>query len=276
MFYSRSAQWTFNADSVRRPFVAAYTPARGVHGSNRGADSTEKRRTHERGTVPPDWWADGFLSNVSAWRKERTGWPTQKPLALLDRIVKAGSNPGDMVLDPFCGCATTCVAAERLGRRWAGIDIDSKALEVTLARLRQQVDERNESTKKDRVGTGKLPGLVFDATAQRWEMPEVHGLQKPPRRTDPHRPKRTRNSVLRAMLWGGLPKSDDGRGACPGCGRGKCADDFDLDHIVPKSKGGADADDNIQLLCHSCNAVKSDGTMADLHDRLRERTPGSA
>ena len=54
--------------------------------------------------------------------KEATGWPTQKPLALYERFIAAASNPGDLVLDPFCGCATTMVAAERLGRQWAGID----------------------------------------------------------------------------------------------------------------------------------------------------------
>ncbi len=55
--------------------------------------------------------------------KERLGYPTQKPLALLERIIQASSNPGDIVLDPFCGCGTTVVAAQKLGRRWIGIDI---------------------------------------------------------------------------------------------------------------------------------------------------------
>ena len=56
-----------------------------------------------------------------------TGYPTQKPVALYERMVKASSNIGDVVLDPFAGCATTCVAAERLGRHWIGIDINKEA-----------------------------------------------------------------------------------------------------------------------------------------------------
>ena len=55
--------------------------------------------------------------------KERTGYPTQKPQALLERIIQASSKPNDLVLDPFCGCGTTCVVAEKLGRQWIGIDI---------------------------------------------------------------------------------------------------------------------------------------------------------
>ena len=84
---------------------------------------------------------------------ERLGYPTQKPLALLDRIIKASSHPGDMVLDPFCGCATTCVAPERLGRQWAGIDIEPKARELVVSRLQQQADEG--ALLKD----GKLPDV---------------------------------------------------------------------------------------------------------------------
>ena len=61
--------------------------------------------------------------------KERTGYPTQKPIKLLKRIIEASSNTGDVVFDPFCGCATTCLAAEELGRKWVGIDISKKAYE---------------------------------------------------------------------------------------------------------------------------------------------------
>ena len=70
--------------------------------------------------------------------EESTGYPTQKPLALYERIIKASSNSGDIVLDAFCGCATTCVAAERLGRQWIGIDIWDGAHEVTISRLKKE------------------------------------------------------------------------------------------------------------------------------------------
>ena len=71
---------------------------------------------------------------------ERIGCPTQKPLALLERIIKASSNDDD-VLDPFCGCATACVAAENLGRRWIGIDISPKAVELVNIRLQQSMGD---------------------------------------------------------------------------------------------------------------------------------------
>ena len=78
------------------------------------------------------------IGPVQGSAKERTGYPTQKPIALYDRIVKASSNPGDVVLDPFCGCATTLIAAERLGRQWVGIDIWDKAHDVVIERLKQE------------------------------------------------------------------------------------------------------------------------------------------
>ena len=76
--------------------------------------------------------------------KEDTGYPTQKPLALLERIIKASSNEGDMVLDPFCGCATACVAAERLHRKWVGIDISPDAEDITKLRLSDEVNKTSD------------------------------------------------------------------------------------------------------------------------------------
>ena len=77
------------------------------------------------------------ISYLNANAKERVGYPTQKPLALLERIIKASSNEGDIVFDPFCGCATTLVAADRLHRQWVGIDISSKAVELVIDRIKQ-------------------------------------------------------------------------------------------------------------------------------------------
>ena len=71
--------------------------------------------------------------------KEKTGYPTQKPIALLERIIKASSNKGDVVLDPFCGCATTCVASEKLDRQWIGIDVSHMAYDLVRQRLKNEV-----------------------------------------------------------------------------------------------------------------------------------------
>jgi site-specific DNA-methyltransferase (adenine-specific) len=87
-----------------------------------------------RGSKLQDVWTDIDAINMSA--KERLGWDTQKPLALLERLIEASSNPGDIVLDPFCGCGTALVAAQKLERRWIGIDITYLSIAVMRARLR--------------------------------------------------------------------------------------------------------------------------------------------
>jgi site-specific DNA-methyltransferase (adenine-specific) len=85
------------------------------------------------GTPVSDVWTDIFPINSQA--QERLGYPTQKPLALLERIVSASSNEGDLVLDPFCGCGTTVHAAQKLNRRWIGIDITHLAISLVKRRL---------------------------------------------------------------------------------------------------------------------------------------------
>ncbi len=80
-----------------------------------------------------DMWTD--ISPIGAHAKERLGYPTQKPLALLERIINAASNPGDIVLDPFCGCGTAIAAAQKLGRKWIGIDITHLSIALQKYRL---------------------------------------------------------------------------------------------------------------------------------------------
>ena len=87
------------------------------------------------------------IPTMASTDKERTGYPTQKPLALLDRFIKASSNEGDIVLDPFCGCATTCVASEMLDRKWIGIDISFKAYELVNERLINEVANPGDVTQ---------------------------------------------------------------------------------------------------------------------------------
>jgi len=87
-----------------------------------------------RGIPVQDVWSD--VTSLSGGHKERLGWQTQKPVALLERIVAASSKQGDVVLDPFCGCGTAVIAAEKLGRRWIGIDITYLSIAVMKARLK--------------------------------------------------------------------------------------------------------------------------------------------
>jgi len=95
----------------------------------------------------PDVWEDIFPINSQA--RERLGYPTQKPEALLERIIKASSNHGDVVLDPFCGCGTTIAAAQKLGRRWIGIDLTHLAVALIKTRL---FDMFGEEAKYDVIG----------------------------------------------------------------------------------------------------------------------------
>ncbi len=86
------------------------------------------------GTPLQDIWTDIDVINMRA--EERLGYPTQKPVALLERIVEASSNAGDIILDPFCGCGTSIHAAQRLGRQWTGIDVTHLAISLIERRLK--------------------------------------------------------------------------------------------------------------------------------------------
>ena len=87
----------------------------------------------DEGAIPPDWWVG--IQQLNREEKERLGYPTQKPLTLLERIIKASSNKGDVVMDPFCGCGTAVHAAQSLGRTWIGIDITYLAIALVKSRL---------------------------------------------------------------------------------------------------------------------------------------------
>lgn len=96
-----------------------------------------------RGVPIQDIWDD--ISSLSGAHAERMGYPTQKPLALLERIINASSNPGDVVLDPFCGCGTAVDAAQKLGRGWIGIDITHLAIALIEKRLKDRYPYLNRS-----------------------------------------------------------------------------------------------------------------------------------
>ena len=232
-FYSKSNEYNFNVQY--RPYSEGTV--------QRGLTQYEKRlneeyRLREEGAVENDWWM-GIQPVLSPTSKERQGYPTQKPLKLYRRIIQASSNEGDMILDPFCGCATTCIAAEVLGRQWVGIDVEEKARELVVGRLRNEV-----------YRTGFLEG-----TQRLDKMPHIYHLRRPPKRTDPNAPQRSKN--IKRVLY------ERQKVRCNGiCGRVLDIDLFEIDHIVPRSKGGSDMDDNLQLLCSTCNRKKGSKTMA--------------
>ena len=122
--YSKGSSWSFNKEF--KPYKEN-TQEVGIHSTLSGENNEIDL---ERGTPVTDWWTD--IRTVTGWHPERTGYPTQKPLALLDRIIKASSNRGDLVLDPFCGCGTAMVSASNLRRKYAGMDISSFACQTVM------------------------------------------------------------------------------------------------------------------------------------------------
>ena len=168
-------------------------------------------------------WDD--IPSINPMAKERVGYPTQKPLALLERIIKASSNEGDVVLDPFCGCATACVAAENLGRAWLGMDLSSKATELVNLRLQ-----------------GSMGSLFHNRL--------VTARTDIPKRTDIDAPINYRKN--KHVLFG----QQEGR--CAGCRMDFPFKIFEVDHVIAQVRGGTDHLDNLQILCPHCNRIKGD------------------
>ena len=262
LVYTKSGDWTFNRqfdegneDTIdfkrwHEYLVDGYK----ILGSNMPTQDTRflrylRRWSGENGRAPSH---DDIVYEVrgqaldTVWdikpvdpkdKTERIGYPTQKPLALLERIIKASSNEGDMVLDPFCGCATACVAAENLGRQWVGIDLSEKAVELVNMRLQQT------------MGSLFHHGYVTHRT----DIPRRIDVDVPvPYRQNKH------------ILFG----QQEGR--CGGCKTEFPFKLFEVDHVIPRSRGGTDHPDNLQLLCSHCNRVKGDKDQAHLMARLKE------
>ncbi len=126
--YVKGNHYTFHADAVREP----YNPSTVQTFKSSPKAGFGKVPDLERGKVPEDWW---YFPVVARLHNERTGYPTQKPEALLDRIIRASSNPGDLVADFFCGSGTAPVRAAALGRRFIAADGAFRAVHTTRQRL---------------------------------------------------------------------------------------------------------------------------------------------
>ena len=259
------------AEYIERNFIPGYRDIEGIHERLDALDAAglihhpqgrgrwpglKRYAASDTGNPPTNLILQptGF-TNYNKGNGEYTGYPTQKPLALYERIIRASSNPGDWVLDPFCGCATTPVAAEKLGRRWVGMDIWDKAHEVVLQRL---ADNRQLLADPDpQVHYSDTPPGRTDSGEE-----AVLYLQTPTGRGKRYPPPRTQHERLLADIGP----------YCQGCGRNYSFDPrvLEVDHIRPKSDGGTDAYDNLTLLCPPDNREKRDRmTLTGLQDYNR-------
>ena len=240
LFYSRSLDdkiRTFNqlympraASTLKRFGKAKIVSAHDEKSGRRLPSQVEKGNS--LGVRQDDVW---YISRVAPVKQI---YPTQKPIALLERIIAASSNEEEVVLDPFCGCATACVAAEKLGRKWVGIDISPKAVELVNMRLREFMGDLFHS---------KLVTARTDI----------------PRRTDIETPIPYRKQ--KHVLFG------EQEGICAGCKILFPFPNLTIDHVVPRSRGGTDHLENLQLLCGACNSIKGDREMSYLMAKLKER-----
>jgi len=172
-FYSKGKDWTFNVDPVRTAYSESVmeSPASRYDKSYRGDRVYSGYRPNPLGKHPDDVWPIQPL--MPSDKTERLGYPTQKPETLLERIILASSDPGDLVLDPFCGCGTTIAVAERLKREWIGIDISPTAVGLMKRRV--------EKAGARDVGVVGLPMTVVELRElkpfefQNWVISRLNG-----------------------------------------------------------------------------------------------------
>ena len=280
LFYAKSQSAKLNRDAVRIQYKRLNTQHRQEGGGGIGGSLTPDTVAayRDKGKVPEDYWLEDRdnMSPVGRRAGERTGSPDQKPLALYERIIKASSSPGDWALDPFCGCATTLVAAENLGRKWVGIDRRADAEAHIINRLLDAGNGKFIPISKDgaildyarldeaRRLIGHL-GITFAAIP-----PERtdDGIAAPRRPAVSGRPARRRNSLNRNPFNYDRMKAaliELFGGQCWGCAfvaqdiDGHKAEQFlELGRIEPDAAGGSPELHNRALLCTPCNRAKSD------------------
>lgn len=151
LYYSKSDEFVFNKPVI--PYREDYRRRDGSKPSGKGIPVEDTWNCHPEDRSPSGEPLDSIM--IKSFSQEKLGYPTQKPLALLERIIQASSNEGDVVLDPFCGCGTTVDAAHHLGRQWIGIDITHLAVSLIRRRL---WDRYGEDVQFDVVGEPKDEG----------------------------------------------------------------------------------------------------------------------
>jgi DNA modification methylase len=167
-FYAKGQEHFFE------PQFVPYSPETLKRVAKKGLRVDRTEIDAKRGAHMPDWWTD--LNALQTYSPERLGYPTQKPEALLERIIVSATKPGDIVLDPFCGCGTAVAVAHRLERQWIGMDISPTAVGIMQRRLEKQ------GARVDLIG---LPVTEDDLRAlrpfefQNWVVQRVQGTHSP-------------------------------------------------------------------------------------------------
>ena len=158
--YTKSDIFIFNSDNVRVPYSEGFIKRRkysegkaGIYAEKSQGRNENELQEFQKGKLPPSWWTD-IKSGGQMPRGEHLGYPTQKPLALLERIILASSNEGDTVLDAYCGCGTTVHASQKLNRNWIGIDITYQSISLIIKRLE---DSFGKESVKININDSKLP-----------------------------------------------------------------------------------------------------------------------
>ena len=239
----------------------------------------------ERGIAPRDLILD--IKPLMSGNGEQTGYPTQKPYKLAERLILASTNPGDVVLDCFAGCAYTAVAAEKLGRQWTACDINLRAWTVFKRQFNKGGDlpllTCNDQTTGQQV-LGCEPTVTIHGHNQLPERTdggggvEVKPLRTNNRRQESRQYKRASTLLTDREMLSALLQFSYGRAWCCGfisqnADNSLAYGNYELDHVLPKSAGGTDEIENRAPLCPSHNGLKSnrDITLAELRYEVIER-----
>ena len=204
-----------------------------IHWSRNGKPTYKKYRKTLKGI-----YRSNLITDIPPVRgEEDTTYPTQKPLALLQMLIKAASNPKDMVLDPFCGCATTCVAAEFEDREWVGIDVSPKAADLVRQRLGARLDtftyaNLHESPERDDYKKAEI--LPLNDTTKKY----LHEQQA---------------------------------GYCFVCYQYFPDSGMQIDHKIARKHNGNNHRNNLQLLCGGCNSMKGSRPYAEALVKQQEK-----